>query len=88
MFPRSFSSFDSEPKSPLVGAWLESIKLNVNLLGVTKSLELQNPSSSFAILEVLPEIPSVINVDHDEILLQILDSIAIDLDEIVELLDS
>jgi hypothetical protein len=88
MFPRSFSSFDSGPKSPLIGAWLESIELNVNLLGATKSLEFQNPSSSFAVLEVLPEIPNVINVDHDEIFLEILDSIAIDLDEIVELLDS
>jgi hypothetical protein len=66
---------------PLVGAWFESIELNVNPIGATISLELQNPSSSFAILEVFPEILDVIDVDLDEVLLEILDSIPIDLDE-------
>jgi hypothetical protein len=67
---------------------LESPKLNVSPIGATKSLELQNPSSFFAIPNFLPEIPDVINIHPDEVFLEILDSTIIDLDEIVELLDS
>jgi hypothetical protein len=88
MFPRTYNSCDSGPKSPLAGAWLESPKLNVNPVGATKSPKLQNPSSSFAIPEFFPKIPNVIDVDPNEIFLEILDFTAIDLDEIVELLDS
>ncbi len=62
--------------------------MSFNLIGVTKSLELQNPSSFFALLEFLPQILNVIDVNTDEVLLEILDSTAIDFDEIVELLDS
>jgi hypothetical protein len=88
MFPRSYNSFDSGPKLPLAGTWLESPKLNVNLIGATKSLELQKPSSSFAILKVLLKIPNVIDVGTDEVLLEIPNYIVIDLDEIVELSNS
>ncbi len=88
MFPRSYSFFDSGPKLPLVGAWLESSKSNVNPIGITKSLELQNPSFSFAICEVLPKIPNVIDVDPNEIPPKIPDFITLDLDEIVELSNS
>jgi hypothetical protein len=52
---------------PLVGAWFESTKLNVNLIGATISLKLQNSSSFFAILEVLLEIHDSIVVNFDEI---------------------
>jgi hypothetical protein len=52
------------------------------------SPKLQNPSSSFAIPKVLLRIPNVINVVPNEILYEILDFIAIDLDEIVELSNS
>ncbi len=85
MFPRSYGSFDSGPKLPLTRTWPKSRKSSVSPIGATKSLELQNPKSSFAIFEVLPEIPYVIDVDTNEVLLKILNSIAIDLGEIVEL---
>jgi hypothetical protein len=62
--------------------------LSFNLVGVTKSLELQNPSSFFALHEFLLQILNAIDVNLDEVLLEILDSIAIDFDEIVELLVS
>jgi hypothetical protein len=88
MFPRSYSFFNSGPKSPLVGAWRESSKSNVNLIGITKSLELQNPSFSFAICEVLPKIPNLIDVDPNEIPPKILDFIILDLDEILEVSNS
>ncbi len=82
MFSRSYNSSNSGPKLPLAKTWLESPKSNVNPIGTTKSLELQNPKSSFAIFEVLPKIPYVINVDPNEVFLEILNSIAIDLGEI------
>ncbi len=85
MFPRSYGSFDSGPKLPLVGTWPESPKSNVSPIGATKSLKLQNPKSFFAIFEVLPKIPYVIDVDLNEFLLEILNSIVIDLGEIMEL---
>jgi hypothetical protein len=88
MFPRLYSSFDSGPKSPLTRAWFESPKSNVSLEGTTKSPKFQSLNSSFVILEVLPKIFDVIDVDLDEILPKILDSTTIDLDEIVELSDS
>ncbi len=88
MFLRSYNSFDSGPKSPLIGAWLESWESNVSQVGAIKSLKLQNLKSSFVILEVLPKIPNVIDVDFNEILPEILDSIAINLNEIVELSNS
>jgi hypothetical protein len=62
--------------------------LNVSLIETTKSLKLQNPSSSFVIPEVLPRIPNVIDVDFNEILLEIHDSTIINLNEIVELSNS
>jgi hypothetical protein len=88
MFPRSYNFFESGPKSPLVGAWHESPKSNVNPIGTTKSLELQNPSFSFAIHEVLPKILNVIDVDPNEVLPKIPNFITLDLDEIVELSNS
>jgi len=60
MFPRLYNSFDNGLKFPIVGAWFESTELNVNPIGTTISLELQNPSSYVAILEVLPKIPDSI----------------------------
>jgi hypothetical protein len=87
MFPRSYSSSNSGPKLPLAGTWPKSPKSSVNLIGATKSLELQNPKSSFAIFEVLPKIPYVIDVDFNEIILEIVNFTTIDLGEIVELLD-
>jgi hypothetical protein len=68
MFPRLYSFFDSGPKLPLAGAWPESLESNVNPIGTTKSLELQNPSFSFAIREDFPKIPNVINVNLNEVL--------------------
>jgi hypothetical protein len=47
-------------------------------------LKLQNLNSSFVIPEVPPKILDVINADFNEILSKILDSIAINLNEIVE----
>jgi hypothetical protein len=88
VFPRSYNSFNSGPKSPLDGAWHKSTKLNVSVLGTTKSPKLQNPSSSFAIPEVLLEIPNVIYVDFDEVLFEIPNFTVVDLDEIMELLNS
>jgi len=88
MFPRSYSFFDSGPKLPLVGAWPKYSKSNINPLGITKSLELQNPSFSFAICEVLPKIPNLIDVDPNEIPPKILDFIILDLDEILEVSNS
>jgi hypothetical protein len=85
MFPRSYGSFDSGPKLPLAETWLESPKSSVSPIRATKSLELQNPKSFFAIFEVLPNIPYVIDVDPNEFLLEILNSIIIDLGEIMEL---
>jgi len=66
MFSRSYSSSNSGPKLPLARTWPKSPKSNVNLVGTTKSLQLQNPKSSFAIFEVLPKIPYVIDVDPNE----------------------
>jgi hypothetical protein len=63
-------------------------ELSFNLVGVTKSLELQNPSSFFALPKFLPQILNAIDVNPDEVLLEILDSTTINFDEIVELLDS
>jgi len=81
-----YSSFDSGPKSPLVGAWLESWKSSVSQVGAIISLKLQNPSSSFVIPEVPPpQILDAIDVDFNEILPEILDSITINFNEIVEL---
>jgi hypothetical protein len=88
MFPRSYNFFDSGPKLPLTKAWLESPKSNVNPIRATKSLEFQNVSSSFVILEVLPKIFDAIDIDLDEVLPEIPDSTVINLDEIVELSDS
>ncbi len=88
MFPRLYNSFNNGLKFPIVGAWLKSTELNVNPIGATISLELQNPSSYVAILEVLLKILDVIDVDPDEVLPKIPDSIVIDLDEITELLNS
>jgi hypothetical protein len=88
MFPRSYNSFDSGPKSPLAKPWPKSPKSNVNPIGITKSLKLQNPSFSFAICEVLPKILNVIDVDPNEVLLKIPNFITLDLDEIVELSNS
>jgi len=88
MFPRSYSSFDSGPKLPLIKAWLESPKSNVNPIKATKSLEFQNVSSFFVILEILPKIFDAIDIDLDEVLPEIPDFIVINLDEIVELSDS
>jgi hypothetical protein len=88
MFLRSYNSSDSGPKLPLAKAWPKSPKSNVNPIGITKSLELQNPSFSFAIREVLPKIPNVIDVDPNEVLFKIPNSITLDLDEIVELSNS
>jgi hypothetical protein len=85
MFPRSYSFFNSGPKLPLVRVWPESLESNVNPIGTTKSLKLQNPSFSFAIYEVLPKIPNVIDVNPNEILPKIPNFITLDLDEIVEL---
>jgi hypothetical protein len=65
MFPRSYNSSDSGPKSPLVGAWPKSPKSNVSLVGTTKSLKLQNPSSFFAIPNFLPEIVELLNSQSD-----------------------
>jgi hypothetical protein len=64
MFPRLYSSFDSGPKSPLVGAWPKSPKSSVSLVGATKSLKLQNPSSFFAIPNFLLEILDSIIIDN------------------------
>jgi hypothetical protein len=88
MFPRLYNSFDSGPILPLAGTWPESLESNVNLVGATKSPKLQNPNSSFAILEVLLKILNVIDVDHDEVFLEIFDSTTIDLDEIVQISNS
>ncbi len=88
MFPRSYSSFDSGPKLPLTKVWLESPKSNVSPIRATKSLEFQNVSSSFVILEILPKIFDVIDINLDGVLPEIPDSTVINLDEIVELSDS
>ncbi len=68
MFPRSHNYFDSGPKSPLAKAWPKSPEQIVNPIGITKPRELQNPSFSFAVREVLPKIPNFINLDLDEIM--------------------
>ncbi len=68
MFPRSHNYFDSGPKSPLARAWPKFPKQIVNPIGITKSRELQNPSFSFAVREVLPKILNFINLDLDEIM--------------------
>lgn len=88
MFPRSYNSFDSGSKLPLVGTWPESPKLNVSLVGATTSPKLPNPSSSFAIPKVLLEILNAIDVNPNEVFPEILDFITIDLVEIVELSNS
>ncbi len=68
MFPRSCNSSNGGPKLPLDGTWPKSTKLNVNLVGTTKSPKLQNVSSCFAIPKVLHKIHDFTVVNFDEIM--------------------
>ncbi len=69
---------------PLTRVWLEFPKSSVSPIGATKSLEFQNISSYFVISKILPKIFDVIDVDLDEGLSKIPNSIIINLDEIMD----